>query len=97
MNGSYQGTNFHSNFSDCVTIRFMNAIEMYDILKNIPQVSNEQARDMADTIAKADIKDLVTKIDLKVAIAELDARIFKQLMVAVGIIIAAMVALKIFS
>ena len=80
----------------------MNAIEMYDVLKNIPQVSDEQARDMADSLVNA--TNVATKGDLinmeaklKEEMAKLEARIFKQLIVGVGIIIAAMVGLKIFS
>ena len=66
----------------------MNAIEIYDVVKNIPHVNDEQARTMADTIAKVDVKELVTKGDLKTAIAELEARILKQLSTIAGIIIA---------
>ena len=79
----------------------MNAIEIYDVVKNIPHVNDEQARTMADTIAKVDVKELVTKDDLKTAIAEMEARILKQLITIAGIIIASnafvIIVLKFFS
>ena len=79
----------------------MNAIEIYDVVKNIPHVDDEQARTMADTIAKVDLIGLVTKGDLKTAITEMEARILKPLFTVAGIVIASnafvIIVLKFFS
>ena len=68
----------------------MNAIEIYDVLKHIPNVRDEQARSMADTMAKVDTKELATKADLQ----ELENRMLKQQMVIAGIILAGMAVLN---
>ena len=79
----------------------MNTIDIYDIVKNIPHVEDQQARMMADTIARVDVKELVTKGDLKTAITEMEARILKQLFTIAGIVIASnafvIIVLKFFS
>ena len=72
----------------------MNAIEMYDVLKHIPNVRDEQARTMADTMAKVDAQELVTKTYLKAELKELENRILKQQIVIAGIILAGMAILK---
>ena len=79
----------------------MNTIDIYDVVKNIPHVDDEQARTMADTIARGNVKELVTKGDLKTALTEMEARILKQLFTISGIVVASnafvIIVLKFFS
>ena len=84
----------------------MNTIEIYDIVKNIPHVNDEQARTMADTIAKVDTNELATKTDIKDMatksdLKDLEVRLLRQLIGIAGIIIASnafvIIVLKFFS
>ena len=72
----------------------MNAIEMYDVLKHIPNVSDEQARSMADTMAKIDSEELLTKPLLKADLKEFGDRMLKWQIVIASIIIAGMAVLN---
>ena len=76
----------------------MSTIDVFQVLRKIPEVSEQEAQAAADTIANAD--DVVTKADLKTAIAELETQIQKQLTAHTAITIGAlgllMVLLKFF-
>ena len=80
----------------------MSGIALYNTLRKIPEVSEAEAKEAVVDITSS--KEVATKADLATLetrlieeMAKLEARIFKQLIVGVGIIIAAMVGLKIFS
>ena len=80
----------------------MSGIALYNTLRKIPEVSEAEAKEAVADVAsskevatKADLENLETRLIEKMA--KLEARIFKQLIVGAGIIIAAMVGLKIFS
>ena len=64
----------------------MSAIDVFQVLRKIPEVSEQEAQAAADTIANAD--DVVTKADLKTTIAELETRLTNRIYTVAGIIIA---------
>ena len=77
----------------------MSTIELYEVLKKIPRVSEEQAKSVADTLAHTD--DVVTKADLKIGLAklrtelktdlaEIKAEMIRWNIIIAGTIIAAM-------
>ena len=72
----------------------MSEIALYNLLKRIPDVSDDEAKEAVADIAstkevatKADLAKLETRVIEKVA--NLDAKLTKQMYASVGIIIAA--------
>ena len=80
----------------------MSEIALYEVLKRIPEVSNDEARaavaDVAsrDEVAtKSDIADINLKIaELKTEIANLEARLTNRMYGMAGVIIAAVGIIK---
>ena len=64
----------------------MNTIDLYEVFKRVPDVSETQARAAASSIVHAD--DVATKTDL----AQLEARLTARMLINNGIIIAAVIA-----
>ena len=74
----------------------MSEIALYDLLRRIPEVSNDEAKnavvDIAsakDVATKSDIKDMATKSDLDMGLAKLETRLVKQMYSMAGLIIGA--------
>ena len=72
----------------------MSDIALYNILRKIDGVSDDEAKEAVADVANS--KEVATKADLKAeiakvdkAIAELEARLIKQIYAVAGIIIAA--------
>ena len=57
----------------------MSEIDLYNLLKRIPEVTNAEAKEAVANVVSS--KDVVTKADLKAAIAELETRITWKLIV----------------
>ena len=76
----------------------MSTIDIFQVLRKIPEVSEQEAQAAADTIANAE--EVATKADLKTAMVELENRIQKQLTThstaIVGVLGLLMIILKFF-
>ncbi len=61
----------------------MSTIDLYEVLKRIPNVSSDEAKSVADTLAHTD--DVATKTDL----TELEMHLTWRMIIIAGVIIAA--------
>ena len=66
----------------------MSAIDLYEILKRVPNTEAAEARSAADSVATAG--DVATKAALKAALAELETRLTWRLFGGMAILLAAM-------
>ena len=78
----------------CYTLLIMSAIDLYQLFRRIPDVTEDQAKAAADSIAQADQvatkHDLeATRHDLKTEIARLEAKLTRLIFSAAAVVIAA--------
>lgn len=68
----------------------METVAIFNILRNVPQISEEHAHELAEAIGGK--TDLVTKTDLKAHLAELEVKLIKWMaginIATAGLIIA---------
>ena len=61
----------------------MTEIALYDILRRIPDTTDNEAKEAVADIkymaTKSDIKDMATKSDLKAGLAELETRVIEKI------------------
>ena len=78
----------------------MSDIALYNLLKRIPDTTDEEAKeavggvasaatksDIKDMTTKSDIKDMATKSDLRIGLAELETRLTNRMYGMAGIIL----------
>ena len=65
----------------------MSTIDLYQLLKRIPDVTEDEAKAAADSIAQAD--EMATKADLETALARLEAKLTRLTFSTAAVVIAA--------